>query len=578
MNATSIEPASDFNSEQKRYLEGFFSGIQARGVSVGNAAAPAAKESAPPPEDETKEERIKREMPPFEAYADLVNDSRHNAAPDAENAFRFKWNGLFWLSPVKDGYMCRLRIPGGLVKSFQLREIANIADDLTSGYIQITTRANFQIRLIQPKDCPEVLRRIQACGLHSRGSGADNIRNITSSPTAGVDTYELIDVRSLVHELSQRIITGNEFYNLPRKFNIAIDGGGLISCVEDTNDIGARAVNIGENDAGLVPGVYFRIGLGGATGLKSFASDAGIVVAPERLIEVMTAILRVFIRDGDRTNRKRARLKYLIEKRGLTGFRDDFEALLGDPLPRVAADAPFQFQAERPVHPHPHVGSFPQRGGGKQYIGAAVPVGQLTSKQLRRIADLADNYGSGEVRLTVWQNFIIPDVADAYVKTVEKQLQRIGFETVQSHLRSGFVACTGNRFCKYAATDTKGHAIDLMKWLDKRVHLDQPVNIHLTGCPHSCAQHFMGDIGLLGASVKSSGETVEGYHVFIGGGFGTGQALGRQIFTNIPYAEIKTLLETMLKNYLKLRENGESFQSFCNRHEIGRLQEFFTNG
>jgi len=162
MNATSIEPASDFNSEQKRYLEGFFSGIQARGVSVGNAAAPAAKEFAPPPEDETKEERIKREMPPFEAYADLVNDSRHNAAPDAENAFRFKWNGLFWLSPVKDGYMCRLRIPGGLVKSFQLREIANIADDLTSGYIQITTRANFQIRLIQPKDCPEVLRRIQA--------------------------------------------------------------------------------------------------------------------------------------------------------------------------------------------------------------------------------------------------------------------------------------------------------------------------------------------------------------------------------------------------------------------------------
>lgn len=574
VTSTKATGAESFTDEQKNYLEGFFSGIKARGVSFG--ASSAAPES--PQEDETKEERIKREVPPFEAYASLLEDARRNAPPEPENIFRFKWNGLFWLNPVKDGYMCRLRIPGGILQSHQLRELAAIAEDLTTGYIQITTRANFQMRTIEPKNCPEVLRRIQSCGLHSRGAGADNIRNITCSPTTGVDPYELLDVRPLVQELSQRIISGNEFYNLPRKFNIAIDGGGLISCVEDTNDIGVSAVRIGANDLGLAPGVYFRLALGGATGLKSFASDAGVVVPPERLIEVMVAILRVFVRDGDRTNRKRARLKYLIEKRGLEGFRGDFEALLGGPLPRVAADAAFQSRPERPPCAHPHIGAYPQKNGALHYMGATVPVGQLTGRQLRRIAELAENYGSGEVRLTVWQNIVIPNVPAGFVKTLEKQLQRIGMDTAQSAVSGGFVACTGNKYCKYAATDTKGHAIELMKWLDKRIILDQPINIHLTGCPHSCAQHYMGDIGLLGAAVKSHGETVEGYHVFLGGGFGGRQALGRQVFSNIPFNDLKPLLETMMKTYMAARKNRETFQDFCIRHEVGVLQEIFTNG
>ncbi len=571
------EAAPDFSADQKRYLEGFFAGVAARGVSFGDlASAPSIPSvaSGPTLDDLTKEERIKRELHPFDAIEQLMMDARWNAKPEAESVFRYKWNGLFWLNPVKDGYMCRLRIPGGVVRSHQLRELAAIASELTTGYIQITTRNNFQIRLIEPKNCPEVLRRIQGCGLHSKGAGADNIRNITMNPCAGYDPHELIDVRPLVNELATLIIGSKEFYDLPRKFNIAYDGGGLISAVEDTNDIGASAVRIAENADGIEPGVYFRIALGGVTGHQTFASDWGVIMKPEQLNDVMLALLRVFIKFGDRTNRKKARFKYVIEDKGLDGVLVEAEKLLKFKLTRLAADSAIQMKREFSQQGHSHVGAYPQRQEGLHYIGASVPVGQLTAQQMDRIADLADSYGTGEVRLTVWQNLIIPNVKTAFVPTVAKALKKMGFSSEQSNLRSGFVACTGNRYCKFAATDTKGHAIAMMEHLDKRVKLDRPVNIHFTGCAHSCAQHFMGDIGLLGTKVKS--ESGEGYHITVGGGFGDNRKIGRQVFSGVTFEALGDTLEAMLKGYLARRTEGETFHAFCNRHTVGELQVAFA--
>src|SRR5207247_2133835 len=178
--------------------------------------------------------------------------------------------------------------------------------------------------------------------------------------------------------------------------------------------------------------------------------------------------------------------------------------------------------------PHAHIGGFPQKQRGLNYVGVALPVGQITPRQMLRVADLADSYGSGEIRLSVWQNFIIPNVPDAFVPALTRALERTGFSTRQSNIASGVVACTGNRYCKYAQSDTKGHALELTKWLEKRLELDQPVNIHLTGCPNSCAQHYMGDIGCLGTKTLMGGESADAYHVFVGGGFGKYQAVGRQ--------------------------------------------------
>ena len=559
MNPTLPEQiAAGFTPEQKEYLSGLFAGAAARGKSFADA------EPLPVAEDLIAEERIKRELHPLDAYEQIVENAVGNKAPDKEEIFRFKWNGLFFLTPVKDAFMARLRIPGGVVTSFQLRELARIASELTSGYVQITTRANFQMRLIQPKDAPEFLRRVQNIGLHTRGSGADNIRNLTMNPTAGIDPVELIDVQSLVQSLAQIIINDRSFYNLPRKFNIAYDGGGLIGSVEDTNDIGVKAVKLGDE-------FFFRIALGGATGHKSFANDFGIVVPPNEINKVVVAIVRVFIENGCRTNRKKARLKHLLETIPLGEFRALVEKKLGTPL-RLAPYDNAQMRWASHELPHSHVGDFPQKQRGLNYVGAACPVGQITPKQLLRLAELAELYGSGEIRLTVWQNFIIPNVPDAFVPTLKRALEKTGLPVKQSNIASGVVACTGNSYCKFAQANTKAHALALIKHLEKKLELDQPVNIHVTGCPNSCAQHYMGDIGLLGTKVHGE----DGYHLFIGGGFGKNQAVGRQIFSGVSVGELPGMIEKLLRVYLRHRAGRESFQQFSTRHDLNALQTWFS--
>ncbi len=559
--------SAGFSAEQKEYLTGLFAGVAARGSRFSDAEptttpAPAA--------DLIFEERVKRELHPLDAYEQLEENARGNKAPDKEDLFRFKWNGLFFLSPVKEAFMARLRIPGGLVKSYQLRELSRIASELTSGYVQITNRANLQMRLIQSKDTPDFLHRIQGIGLHTRGAGADNIRNLTANPTAGLDPVELIDVMPLIQALGQIIINDRSFYDLPRKFNIAYDGGGLIGAVEDTNDIGVKAVK--EGDA-----VMFRIALGGATGHKTFARDLGVLVEPAELNKVVAAIVRVFIEKGNRTDRKKARLKHLLEKMPLEEYLKLVEAKLGKPLTRSVCDTSKLRWASQELA-HSHIGAYPQKQHGLSYVGVAVPVGHLTPAQMLKVAELSETFGSGEVRLTVWQNFIIPNVKDAKVEELSRALVKAGLSTQQSNVASGVMACTGNKYCKFAQSDTKGHALELIKWLEKRVQLDQPVNIHVTGCPNSCAQHYMGDIGCLGTKAKIGGASVDAYHVFVGGGFGKHQALGRQVFTGVAAGELPKTLETMLKAFQNNRQGRESFQAFTTRHDLNQLQVLFAQG
>jgi ferredoxin-nitrite reductase len=550
--------------EQKTYLNGFFSGMASKGVTFGDLVdvLPAAKK-----DDDTPlifEERIKKEEHPLESFYRLAENARSNKAPDKEETFRFKWEGLFYLNPVKEAFMARLRIPGGQLRSFQLRELAAIAEKLTTGYIQVTTRANLQLRLIEPKDAPALLRRIQSIGLHTRGSGADNIRNLTSNPTAGIDPYEIIDCTPYVQELAHLIISRREFYDLPRKFNVAFDGGGLIGSVEDTNDIGVKAVRDGEK-------VAFRFALGGATGHKAFARDLGVLVSPDDVVKVTLAIIRVYIANGNRGDRKKARLKHLLDKWTIDQYRAEVEKLLGAKLPLAPLD-PAAISYPFTDIPHSHIGVYPQKQAGLSYLGVALPVGQVTPKQLVRLADIIDHYGTGEIRLTVWQNFIIPNIPAAYVESVKKEVRRIGFDYQQSNIASGVIACTGNRYCKFSSTDTKGHALGLIKHLESRLELDVPVNIHFTGCPNSCAQHYMGDIGLLGAKTSDGREA---YHVCVGGGFGKHQAVGRQIFKAMPYEEVKPAVEKILRVYLKNRQEKESFQAFTLRHDVNALQALF---
>ncbi len=586
MNATL--DSAPFSAEQKQYLEGFFAGLaQSRPFVAQDAGGLLTHEPAPglaneaeeelwfgtPLSDLCKEERFKYDEDPLDIWDKLVRHADEDKFPGGGDIFRFKFHGLFYVAPAQNAFMLRIRVPGSALKAGQLRALAEMARDWGGGYADITTRANFQIREFRPKDIIHVLMKLQEAGLTSRGSGADNIRNITATPTTGFDPQELLDVMPYARALQFYIQNHRDLFGLPRKFNISFDSGGSVSVVSDTNDIGFQAVRVGEGHE-VEPGVYFRVLLAGITGHEQFASDCGLLIKPDESVAVAAAMVRVFNEHGDRTNRKKARLKYLIDRWGVEKFVEETEKKLAFPLRRLFLVA---CEPRHPVIRHGHIGVFRQKQAGLNYVGVVIPVGRLAPKQMFRLADLAEKYGTGELRLTVWQNLLIPHVPDHRVDALKRELILAGLHHESSTLSGGLVACTGNTGCKFASTNTKGHATQLARHLDRRIRLDFPLNIHLTGCPHSCAQHYIGDIGLLGAKVTQAGAQVEGYHVFVGGGSDDTQGIAREVFHGIPFNELPPLLEKMLVVYAAKRERGETFIQFTRRHSLKELQEVFSS-
>lgn len=464
--------------------------------------------------------------------------------------------------------MLRLRVPGCILSSHQLRGLAGMAEDWGAGEAHVTTRGNLQIRQFQPKDIIRVWMKLQNLGMSSRGSGADNIRNITATPTSGLDPDELFDVAPMAQELNLYIQNSRDLYDLPRKFNVAFDSGGAVSVAADTNDIGFIATQVSEGRS-VPAGVYFRAQLCGITGHRQFARDCGVLLTPGQVVAVAVAMMRVYIQNGDRTDRKKARLKYLVDRWGVEKFLNETEKLLAFPLMRVPLE---ECEPRMHVDKHGHIGAHSQRQPGLFYIGVALPVGRISAAQMRAVADIADTHGSGEIRLTVWQNLILPNIPVGKLDAVREALDRADLRDSANTFAAGAVACTGSRGCRYAATDTKAHALELATFLDQKLKVQQPVNLHVTGCPHSCAQHYIGDIGLLGAKV--GGE--EGYQVLIGGGSDDRQGLGRELIPAIRFADLPPVMERLFKSFEENREEGEAFLDFARRHEIERLKEMLS--
>jgi ferredoxin-nitrite reductase len=570
--------SSAFTAEQKEYLAGLLAAQALRASGPGAATAtPPAEELVfgQPLSEVAKQEVWKHAENPLDSWDRLLEHAQQDKPPNDEDNYRFRTLGLFHVAPTQDSFMVRCRIPAGELTGAQLRGLAELSDSFGNGKAALTTRSNLQIREIKPRDTVNVLMKLQSLGLVAKGSGADNIRNITASPTAGIDRQELLDTRPFAHGLHHYILNHRDLYGLPRKFNVAFEGGGAVDTVADTNDIGFMAVRVRDENAtaAVAPGVYFRVELAGISGHKQLAVDAGIVVVPNQAVAVAVAMIRVFLEHGDRTDRKKARLKYLIDKWGIPKFLEATRQKLAFPLPSFPLS---ECTPRAPALKHGHIGVYRQKQPGRNYVGVVIPVGLLTTRQMRRLADLAEHFGSGQVRLTPWQNLLIPDIPDAFVETVKRSLVRVGFHYEASHIAGGLVACTGNTGCKYAGADTKGHALALARYLEKRVHLDQPLNIHLTGCPNSCAQHYVGDIGLQGVTVNQQGTPVEGYHVVFGGGTGAHAGIGKEVFKALSFDEIPALLEHVLQVFQARRQPGETFADFTRRHDVKTLQELFT--
>ncbi|MEH2064897.1 MAG: precorrin-3B synthase [Nostoc sp.] len=494
--------------------------------------------------------------------------------------------GLFYPTPAADGILSRVRIPGGIISSQQCRAIADIADNYGGGYVDVTNRANLQIREIRTGINAEVLKYLQDMGLGSGNTVVDHIRNIMTSPTAGIDPHELIDTRPFVQGWDDYIAAHPALSGLSAKFSVCFDGGGIIPVCDRLNDIAFAAVLLDGN-------VYFRLYLSVAEKGQP-PSDMGILLPLEECLPVLAALTHVYLAHSNTTSKRRLRLLELLNTLGCENYLQEVElrlpfSFLGSeirkdltPQPPSLAGKGENFSpllqgqglGERSNAKYQHIGIHPQRQQGLFYIGVLLPLGRLESKQIRGLADLATKYGSGTLRLTPWQNLLLTDIPQQWVNDVQNEIAFLGLDYSATSIKSALVACSGKKGCAASATDTKSHALALAEYLETRVTLDCPVNIHFSGCEKSCAQHSKSDITLLGVSIEADNGTVEGYHVYVGD---SKQKFGRELYQYVTFAELTALIERMLDVYKIQRLNSDqSFGEFANRYPLAQLRQLFN--
>ncbi len=465
------------------------------------------------------------------------------AMDEDDRTHRLKWLGIFFRPVTPGKFMMRLRLPSGIITSPQLRVLADVIQKYgEDGSADITTRQNLQLRGIRIEDIPDIFQKMHQVGLTSVQSGMDNVRNITSSPVAGLDAHELMDTRELCQQVQDMITNhgqGNpEFSNLPRKFNIAIGG-----CPD--NSIHAEI-----NDIAFIPAYQypqkqvfgFNVLVGGFFSAKRCAAAIPLNawVSPEQVVELCRVILTVYRDNGLRANRQKSRLMWLIDEWGVEKFRMAIQEQLSYPLAEAAPTDEINWEKRD------HLGIHPQAQPGLNYVGMHIPVGRLLADDMISLARLAEVYGTGEMRLTVEQNIILAHVSDANLEPLlqEPILQR--FAVHPGMLLRGLVSCTGAQFCNFALIETKQRAFALIQELEAELTLPRPVRIHWTGCPNSCGQPQVADIGLMGTKVRKDGKMQEGVDIYTGGKVGKDAHLGTCTMPGVACVDLKSVLLTLL--------------------------------
>ena len=553
----------------------------------GAPAAPSIDAPAPAPAEARKEtkaqrvERLKREMNPWEHFDAVRRFAREgfDSIPAAWLNTYFRWWGVYTqgdgLGAIggKGGegkavpyFMVRIRIPNGQLFSHQLRTIADFAGSSARGVADITVRENFQLHWVTVEALPELLERLWRSGLTTMGTCGDVTRNITGCPVAGVDADELIDASPLVQAAS-RMLNGNpDFYNVPRKYKVTITGCRAWCSYPEINDVGLTPLR--HPRTGEV-GFSVRVG-GGLSTNPHLAVRLNAFVRWNQALAVVRGITEIF-RDSDllRQDREKARLKFLFLQHGWTAerFLDELQRRLGFSLPPALPDTPPDDLYRD------HVGIHAQKQDGYVYAGLAVLRGRMTADQMRTVADLADRYGTGELRTTVMQNLLILNVRRERADALARDIEDAGLRLHASPFWRGTIACTGTEFCKLALTETKGFARWLVEELETRVPgFDQHLKIHVTGCPNSCGQHWIADIGIEGKKTKIEGTMVDAYYFCVGGAVGLHQHTARPVGYRAPAVEVPGAIERLLRAYLADRREGETFREFAAAHSDDQLR------
>jgi ferredoxin-nitrite reductase len=494
-----------------------------------------------------KFEKLKAEKDGLAVKADLDHFAQvgWEAMDETDRDHRLKWLGIFFRPVTPGKFMMRLRLPSGIISSAQMRVLAELVQRYgEDGYADITTRQNLQLRGIRIEDLPDIFQRLSAVKMTSVQSGMDNVRNITAPPVAGLDADELIDVRDLVQQVQDMITNGGEgnpeFSNLPRKFNIAIEGGRDNSIHAEINDIAfvpAFQTVAGESTLG------FNVVVGGFFSAKRCAAAIPLNawVLPNDVVGICRAILEVYRDHGLRSNRQKSRLMWLIDEWGVEQFRTSVEQQMGKPLHPAAAEDAIDWEKRD------HIGVYPQKQAGLNYVGMVIPVGRLHAPDMFELARMAEVYGSGEIRLTIEQNVIVPNIPDSRLDAFLQEPVLEKFAVNPTPLLRSLVSCTGAQFCNFALIETKNRAVALIQELESEMNVLQPVRIHWTGCPNSCAQPQVADIGLMGTKVRKNGKTLEGVDIYMGGKVGKDAHLGTCVMKSIPCEDLKPVLQQLLR-------------------------------
>ena len=483
---------------------------------------------------------------------DVKNELEHfakigwEAVDKADLETRLKWLGIFYRPVTPGEFMIRMRVPNGVVTSDQMKVLAaGIERYGEDGTADITTRQNIQLRGVHLEDIPELFERFKQVGLTSIQSGMDNVRNLTGSPVAGIDPDELIDTRQMNQKVQDMITNNGEgnysFTNLPRKFNIAIEGARDNSIHAELNDLAyIPAYQDGVLGFNVLVGGY----LSAQRCAESIPLGVWIPANDEDVVELSRAVLTVYTQNGTveglRTSRPKARMMWLVEKWGVAKFRSEIEKELGKSL------APAAEKDEITQDKKDHLGVHPQKQSGYSYVGLHVPMGRLDAESMYELARLAEVYGNGEIRLTVEQNAIIPYIENENVETFLTESLLEKFTIDPNTLTRSVISCTGARYCNFAIIETKQRALKLARELDAELDIPNRVRLHWTGCPNSCGQPQAGDIGLMGTKVRKDGKAVEGAKIFAGGKVGKGAELGTVINQGVATEDLKTALRSLL--------------------------------
>jgi sulfite reductase (ferredoxin) len=525
-------------------------------------------------------ERLKGDLNPWNAYDQIVRFAREgrDTIPPEWNTY-FRWWGVYTQGDgagVLGGaagegkstpyFMVRIRIPNGILDAAQARTMADLAERHGRGLVDITVRQNFQLHWVTIDSLPEVLETLRESGITTMGACGDVVRNVVGCPLAGVDADEVIDASPLVSEVSALLNGHPAFYNLPRKFKVSIAGCRSWCAYPEINDVGLTAVR--DPRSGEV-GFSLRVG-GGLSTDPHLGRRLDVFVRPAEVAAVVRGVAEIF-RDTDvlRERREKARLKFLFLQHGWTeaAFQEALEHRLGFTLaPGVPEEPPREGSRD-------HLGVRAQRHDGYYSVGVPVLRGRLRAEQLRAVADASDTYASGRLRATAMQNLLVLDVPGSDLAGIVRASAAAGLPLGVSEFARGTVACTGTEFCKLALTETKGFAQRLVGELEQRLPgFDEHVTVHVTGCPNSCGQHWIADIGLEGKKIKVEGRLVDAYYFCVGGAAGGHAAIARPIGFRVPSYDVAPAIARLVRAYLGQRLPDERFRGFCARHDDRALR------